>query len=428
MHATLPPRRYFTMQLPRKKNWPALSARTYELSAFFKGSLFIMAIVIVLAFLVYSQYVVHRLRHNERKLLHVYANLYAAATSELSTGVELNVIFDEVIRPTDFPIVATTPDGEPYAWKGIGVHADDRSEKGLNRVRRIVAKMDAKTEPVPLLVKETDQIVGYLHYGDSGLVRQLSWMPFIEVAVVGFFVVIGFLGFRHIKKSEQRYIWVGMAKETAHQLGTPLSSLMGWLELIRADGVGSGPDPERVGEIVSGIESDLTRLGKIVSRFSQIGSEPKLKEQPVVPILSETVAYFRRRLPQLGKRIEISERYGDIPPLRVNRELLGWVIENLFKNSFDSIGNDGGKVEIAADLSEDRECATITVSDTGRGIDPKVQRRIFAAGYSTKKRGWGLGLTLAKRIIEEYHGGRIALMESAPGRGTTFLLTLPLKE
>ncbi|MFQ6092992.1 MAG: sensor histidine kinase [bacterium] len=398
------------------------------MSAFFKGCLFIIAILLILAFLIYSQYVVHRLRDNERKLLHVYANLYAAATSELSDGEELSLIFDEVIRPTDFPIIATTAAGQPYAWKGIGVEVDDRSEKGLTRVGRILAKMDAKTEPIPLLVKETGQIVGYLHYGDSGLVRQLSWMPVVQIVVVGLFIFIGFLGFRNIKRSEQRYIWIGMAKETAHQLGTPISSLMGWLELIKAGGVKEGLDQERLREIVREIESDLVRLNKIVSRFSQIGSEPKLEEQSVIPILSETVSYFRQRLPQLSKQIEIRERYDEIPALRVNRELLGWVFENLFKNSIDSIGDNGGRIEIGAGLNHDKNCVAITFTDTGRGIDAKAQRRIFAAGYSTKKRGWGLGLTLARRIIEEYHSGRIMLKESTPGQRTTFLLTLPVRK
>jgi NtrC-family two-component system sensor histidine kinase KinB len=397
------------------------SGRIHELSAFFKGFLFIAAILLILAFLIYSQYVVHRLRNDERRLLHVYANLYAAATSELSDGAELNLIFDEVIRPTDFPIIATTVDGTPYAWKGIGIDTDDSKEKALSKARRMLTKMDSKTEPIPLSVQETGQVVGYLHYGDSGLVRQLSWMPYIQIVVVGLFIFIGFLGYRNIKRSEQRSIWVGMAKETAHQLGTPLSSLMGWLELIRVEERKEGRD-----KILQEIENDLKRLSKIVSRFSQIGSEPRLEKQPIIPILTETVSYFRQRLPQLSKRIEIVEHYKEIPPLSANRELLGWVFENLFKNSIDSIGNNGGHIEITTDLNHDKEDVIITFTDTGRGIDPKAQRRIFAAGYSTKKHGWGLGLTLAKRIIEEYHGGRILLKESTPEQGTVFHLTLPI--
>ena len=207
---------------------------SHQISAFFKGFLFIAAILLIIVFLFYSQYVVHRLRENERRLLNVYANLYAAATSELSTGAELNLIFDEVIRPTDFPIIATTAGGEPYAWKGIGVEPDDRSEKGLSKVKGILEQMGKKSEPIPLKVRETGQVVGFIHYGDSGLVRQLSWMPYLQIAVVGLFIFIGFIGYRNIKKSEQRHIWIGMAKETAHQLGTPISSLLGWIELLRA--------------------------------------------------------------------------------------------------------------------------------------------------------------------------------------------------
>ena len=168
-------------------------------------------------------------------------------------------------------------------------------------------------------------------------------------------------------------------------------------------------------------------MNRVVSRFSQIGSEPRLKEQPILPILSETAAYFRQRLPQLGKPIEIREDFNTIPPVQVNAELLGWVFENLFKNAIDSIGNNGGIIEISSSLSKDDDLVAITISDTGKGIEPKAQRQIFSAGYSTKKRGWGLGLALAKRIIEEYHGGRINLKESVQGEGTTFLITLPVK-
>jgi len=402
------------------------TSRIHELSIFFKGFLFISAILLILGFLVYSQYVVHRLRENERRLLHVYANLYAAATSELATGEELNLLFDEVIRPTDFPIIVTTADGQPYAWKGIGVELDDTSDKGLTRVRRILQKMEEKTESIPLSVKETGQIVGYLHYGDSGLVKQLSWMPYIQVGVVGLFIFIGFLGYRNIKKSEQRFIWIGMAKETAHQLGTPISSLMGWLEIMRADKKIRAAAEQKFEGILSEIEVDLTRLNKVVSRFSQIGSEPKLEHRPIIPILSETADYFRQRLPQLSKTIEISEDYREIPPLSVNVELLGWVFENLFKNAIDSIGDDGGRIKISTVLDEDKNQAVILFQDSGRGIEPKAQWRIFSAGYSTKKRGWGLGLTLVKRIIEEYHGGRIVLKKSNPGEGSSFQITLPV--
>ena len=415
-------------QLSDKKTMRRASGRIHERSAFFKGFLFITAILLILAFLIYSQYVVHKLRENERRLLHVRANLYAAATSELPSGEKLNLIFDEVIRPTDFPIIATTADGEPYAWKGIGISPNDTTEKGLTKVHRILNKMDASTSPIPLSVKETGQVVGYLHYGDSGLVRQLSWMPFLQIVVVGLFIFIGFLGYRSIKRSEQRYIWVGMAKETAHQLGTPISSLLGWLELMRAEGEKEEFVPEKSTLILNEVESDLKRLNKIVSRFSQIGSEPKLEKQPVIPILSETVSYFRQRVPQLSKQIEITEKYNEIPPLSINRELLGWAFENLFKNSIDSIGHDGGHIEIVTAFNHNEKHATITFTDTGRGIDPKAHRKIFFAGYSSKKHGWGLGLTLAKRIIEEYHGGRIMLRESTPGQGTTFLLTLPVEK
>ena len=227
-------------------------------------------------------------------------------------------------------------------------------------------------------------------------------------------ILIAFIGFRHIQLSEQSSIWVGMAKETAHQLGTPLTSMLGWLELLRAEGNQSRALEE--------MTRDIRRLEKVTARFSQIGSTETLSPHPITETIGETSDYFRSRLPQSGRPIEITEEIDSNPLVPVNRELFSWVLENLLKNSLDALGETGGKITIACSMRGNR--IIVDVSDNGRGIEPRDRRHIFRPGFSTKTRGWGLGLSLARRIIEEYHGGRLYLKDSVPGQGTTMRIVL----
>jgi hypothetical protein len=291
--------------------------------------------------------------------------------------------------------------------------------------------MDDINEPIPLQAETDGEVIGYLHYGESPLVKRLSWLPYVGAAVVLCFVLIGIYGFQNIKKSEQRYIWVGMAKETAHQFGTPLSSLMGWLELMK-DQVEqnrsrlSGEDYEKFDSMMVEMNSEVDRLSKIASRFGQIGSIPELKRADILPVLSESVSYLRRRLPRVAREIRIEEIYRLLPPVAVNKDLLAWVVENLIKNAIDAMAGSQGVIEVRAEVDRSGKCVNIAVRDQGRGITPNEQRKIFLPGYTTKKRGWGLGLTLAKRIVEEYHQGRLYLSESKPKKGSTFIISLPV--
>lgn len=398
----------------------------------FRSYFFVIAVILVLAILIYTQFMVKSLREEDKRLLQVCANLYAVAAAESTTGAELNLIFDQVIKKTNFPIILTDQDGTPQAWKGVGILPHDRSKEAMVKLRKMVERMDSRLDPIPLQVGKEERVLGYLHYGDSSIVKQVGWMPCVEVAIIGLFVLISFLIYRNIKRSEQRFIWVGMAKETAHQLGTPLSSLMGWLELIKGElskmeERGMGSNGKRLDEIVEEMGNDVDRLSKIASRFGQIGSVPKLKEENLTAIISDTVGYFRSRLPQLSKKIEIHEHYGEIPPVQVNRVLIEWVLENLFRNAMDAIERSGGWIEVSTRLDADKDRVCIIFKDGGRGMSSQEQRNIFSAGYTTKKRGWGLGLTLAKRIVEEYHGGKLFLKESKPNQGSTFMVELPVQ-
>jgi hypothetical protein len=394
----------------------------------FKGFLFVAAIVIILVLLWYTQEIVNGLRQESRQILLFYTELYARAASDASDEA-LNFIFDQIIKRTDFPIIQCDVEGEPTAWKGIEIPPDSvMSAAARARVRKMMRSMRSAIEPIPLTYEDPQtrqrHVLGYLIYGDSRLIKQLQLLPYAEIGVAGLFIFVGFWGFNSIRRNEQRLIWVGMAKEAAHQLGTPLSSLLGWIELLRTKITQNNNSDGTLNEM----QRDVERLSKVASRFSQIGSQADLKEQDLAPVLEEVARYFRRRLPQMGKevRIEIiNENPGAIRPVAINRDLFEWVLENIIKNSLDAIEKPKG--EIILDLkpmSDNRHRVILDIRDNGRGIDPAIRKNIFKPGFSTKKRGWGLGLSLAKRIVEDYHHGKLSLKETRAGEGSTMRILL----
>lgn len=398
-----------------KTRW--LQRNPYRLTVGFKASLFIGAILIIFAVLFYTQHILEQLRDNSRRIVRVYAQLISRIGQD-DPEAEYNFIFDEVIRRIDFPIVNTDREGNPLSWRNLEeIPADSNMEAYLDEVRVRMAVMDLENDPLPIQYDTT--ILGYIHYDtDTPLIRELRWLPFIEIGVVAAFILIGYIGFSNIKRSEQRSIWVGMAKETAHQLGTPLSSMMGWVELLKAEADGR----EKLLRILTEMEVDLGRIDRVVSRFSQIGSAADLRDQDVVPIISDIVAYIRKRVPQQGKRVVITEDYVGDARARINPQLLGWVIENVMKNAMDAIDHGDGLIQLA--MSRLNGVIVLDVRDNGKGIELKNRDQIFRPGYSTKKRGWGLGLSLARRIIEDYHGGKIFVKDSKVGSGTTIRIQL----
>ncbi|HEC83300.1 MAG TPA: two-component sensor histidine kinase, partial [Firmicutes bacterium] len=334
--------------------------------------------------------------------------------------------------------VLTDPRGVPYTWKNLGgklnpdsvtweefVEADPMNPKSgiLAEVIEIVHRMDAKGHMVLMIDPTSGRYVGKVYYDRPAITSGLSWLPFAGAAALGLFIVMGYLGIRSIIVGERRAIWVGMAKETAHQLGTPLSSLMGWLQHLKE----SCAD-ERTRKIVREMEQDVLRLSKISSRFGKVGSQPRLDLQDVVEIVRDAIEYQRRRLPSLGRDVQIKEHFGNLPKTLANADLLEWAVENLIKNAIDAIDKERGLIEVRTAHIPGEHKITIEVEDNGRGIDPKVASRIFEPGYSTRRGGWGLGLPLARRIIEEYHHGRLRLVRSSPGRGSLFMIELPVAE
>ena len=304
--------------------------------------------------------------------------------------------------------------GSVVSWGGSGL-PKGRSVSDLEAVQALASELATMIQPHFFRIP-TEK---YIHYGQSDMIEQISLAPLVTLGVLVMFGLVGYIGFRNIRRSEQRSIWVGMAKETAHQLGTPLSSLSGWLELMTEN---SGPRSDK-DSIVREMQKDMRRLNQIASRFSQIGSVPELGPIDVRPTLSETISYFRGRGPQFGGHT-FSLDFGDLPAVALNEELIGWAFENLFKNALDAIDTKNGTIDIRAYCEGD--VVKVRVCDNGRGIEADNLTRVFEPGFSTKKRGWGLGLAFVKRIVEEYHGGKIQIVHSAVGEGTTFEIELPV--
>lgn len=391
----------------------------YRYTVNLKTGLFALGIIIVAALLWYSQSLVRELQTNERRLLDLYANLIAKAASE-EGGEELSFIFDEVIRHIQFPVVLTTPEGEAVSWRNVEVSEGTSPDGEQAYLARIVARMDRVHSPVDVYYGE--RVITRIHYGDSSIVSRLRWLPYVEIAVVGLFILVGFAGFTMIRNSEKRSIWVGMARETAHQLGTPVSSLMGWIDVLR------GKAPDKV-EALDELESDVRRLEQIADRFHKVGSPPAGGFEPLdLRLLAESsAAYFRRRLPTSSETtISVSPVDGGVSGDRVMvsgaETLLQWVLENLIKNALDACQGRQGTIQVQ--VGREHEMGMIEVRDNGVGISARDRKNIFRPGYSTKARGWGLGLSLARRIVEDIHRGKLRLVSSKPGE-TVIRMTLP---
>jgi len=388
-----------------------------------KLGLLVAAVIIMGMTLYYSQRIVRQLQQREQQVAKLYAHSLEYIATEQQLSIDYSFIFDQIIRSIDFPMILTDANNNPLepfskTTRNIDLDTNKSAAEQEQHLRGLIASYDREHRPLRVTVQDSI-ILNYVHYGESSLVKKLRWLPYVEFGIAGLFIIVAYIGFSYIKRTEQSNIWVGMARETAHQLGTPLSSLSGWIELLH----------ERVGNDSAAIETiveaerDLQRLEKIAQRFSKIGSKPDLKEERLNDVIESVIAYFRRRIPQTGKDVELRLETDGIYTARVNRELFEWVLENLVKNGLDAIDTPQGMITFT--LTRHGTDIIVDVTDTGRGIDQRYRRDIFRPGFSTKKRGWGLGLSLAKRIIDQYHGGKLLLKDSRVGKGTTFRIRIP---
>lgn len=405
------------------------------------------SLVLLIGVFLFTNVIISQMQQQTQDLSRWVAEFCADASFPASSDSTITPIFQKLIERLKFPLVITDVQGNPRAWKKeIGVDPalvtpDEINRIGttdlpmrvrgiLSRVSSQVKRLDSIHAPIAMKDPETGQVIGYVHYGNPIALSTLRWIPAAQVLAILVFVTVGYSLLRSVRTNEQRSIYAGMARETAHQLGTPLSSLSGWLELLREKisdqrGAEVRLPAEFLRETLDEMQNDADRLNMVAQRFSRVGSEPILTQQDVVPIVREAVLYFKRRLPQQSTRVTLAEHYEEVPPVNVNRELLEWAIENLLNNSLNASGPGEGRIEVSIRRKREREAVEIEVRDEGRGMAPHERQRAFDPGFTTRKRGWGLGLTLVRRIVEEYHGGRVDIAHTEPGRGSTFVISFP---
>ena len=384
----------------------------YRNSVNIKLGLFFVGLILIIGLLVYSNSIVNRLRNDNREIVKLYSEIIAKTVNE-DSDTNLNFVFDEIIKKVQFPIIYSDPESKP-------IYARNLSDRLTSEeLQKSLESMDQQNDPIQIFYTDPDSnesiLLGYLHYGDSNLIQRIRWLPFIQISVVGLFIFVGFIGFNSIKNNEKRNIWVGMARETAHQLGTPVSALMGWLDRIKNH-------PNETDAVLDEMQSDLNRLEQISDRFSKMSSNSDLEKISLKTLIEQQTVYLQKRLPSLGKDIELLVSTSDNINILGNRTLLGWAIENVIRNGIDSIKRENGKVELS--LIDAEKFALIHIKDNGVGILKKDWKNIFRPGFSTKKIGWGLGLSLVKRIIHDIHAGQIKILSSNPNEGTVFEIRL----
>ncbi len=352
-----------------------------------------IAVCIAIATLIYTNNLVDQLQKNEHKVARMYARSLEYIAGPTAPGTDYSFILEQIILTIDFPIIQTDQsDTVAIGTKNVVLDSTLSKERQNAVLRSMIVDMDKANKPIVVAYQDTI-ILNYIHYGESPLIVELRRLPYVEFGIGTLFVLIGYIGFSYIKRSEQSNIWVGMARETAHQLGTPLSSLAGWIEVLKM----YSRDNAKMYETVTDMEHDVMRLNKVADRFSKIGSKPDLKEENIPDVLRPVIAYFERRIPHMGKRVSIVlETEAEVHAL-INRELFEWVIENLMKNALDAMEDGTGTITLR--VQKIFETTFVDVADTGKGIDPKIRKDIFRPGFSTKRRGWGLGLSLSQRII-----------------------------
>lgn len=369
------------------------------------------AVVISVVSLYYTNNLVRELREEEQNKVALWAEANRLLVVESDPDEAMVSLIFEIIRDNNtVPVILTDNRGNILSHRNIKLPRNDQGEY----LKHALEKM--KKFGPPLEVDLGDGEYQYLYYQSSNLLTRLRWFPIVQLVVVFVFMVIAYIAFSATRRREEDQVWVGMARETAHQLGTPTSSLLAWLDLLKMKNVDEN--------LLKEMRHDIGRLQTVASRFSKIGSRPDLLPEDIGEVVTGMIGYLRKRSSSLV-RFNVKDELVESLIIPLSRPLFEWVLENLCKNAIDAMEGAG---EISLTLSRSRDRVVLDVSDTGKGMTRAVQRNIFRPGFSTKSRGWGLGLSLSKRIIEQYHQGEITVLHSAPGKGTTFRISLPVRD
>ncbi len=377
-----------------------------------------IAFGIALASVFFTRIIVDQLKERELGIIQLYAKSLEFTINNQNSPDELAFVVQEVMYPNNsIPFILTDGAGRIGTTKNVEIDPALSEAEREAVLQEILESMKKEHKPIEIPFRDEKGEVydyQYVYYTNSDLLNKLQYYPHVQLSVIALYIIIAYIAFSYSKSSEQNRVWVGLAKETAHQLGTPISSLMAWIEYFKED-----ESFENV-EIINELEKDVQRLQMITARFSNIGSVPVLNYENIPACIEGTVQYLKKRI---SKKVEITihAKPSDIRA-RINKPLFDWVIENLCKNAVDSMGGIG-KIDISIKKSVDDKII-IDISDTGKGIQKSKVKDVFLPGYTTKSRGWGLGLTLVKRIIEKNHEGKIFVRNTEINEGTTFRILL----
>lgn len=371
--------------------------------------LVLVAVVIAVTSLLVSHILVRDLSDEERNKMEVWAQaLHALNNADEDTDVTL--ILNVIQGNNTIPVIVLDPCGNVMDYRNVNIQAGNASDS-ISYVAALGRHMFRSGKYIRINIGEGNKDYQLVCYDESTMLKRLSSYPYVQLGVVLIFVVVAIFALLSSKRAEQNKVWVGLSKETAHQLGTPISSLMAWVEILKE----SYPDDTLIPEL----DKDVKRLERIAERFSKIGSLPEATDCSMNEILGHVIDYMDRRT---SSKVEIVRNFPDNDvTVRMNASLFEWVVENLCKNAVDAMEGHG---RIVLALFQEGGKVIVEVSDTGKGIKRKDIKNVFKPGFTTKKRGWGLGLSLAKRIVEEYHDGRIYVKSSEVGKGTTFRIEL----
>jgi len=392
-----------------------------------KAFLAISAFSIVIAVIFFTQVLVDELIQNEQKIINLYSNTYKHYSDPTKNFENLIFFLDEITPTITFPVIMTDANDEPiedFASYTLNINLDKSMSIEEQRMflKRYIQRM-AQNYPPIIMGDEEGIVLQKFYYTHSDMIDRLKFFPFIALITIAAFISIGYVAFSSLRKNEQSKVWVGMAREAAHQLGTPLSSLLAWIEILRY----SKDDPTAIEDTLSEMGNDVNRLQIITNRFSKIGSMPEKVRLDLTELIENVSIYFEKRLPHLDRKVDIVRDINEPIYINANTDLLAWVFENLLKNAAEAIEDKSGNIRISAQLIRNKY-TLVFVSDNGKGLSAKIKRQIFYPGFTTKKRGWGLGLSLARRIVEEYHNGKIYVKDTAIGKGTTFAVEIPISD
>ena len=377
-----------------------------------------IAFAIALTSVYFTRIIVEQLKDRELGLIKIYAKSLEFTVNNQNSPSELAFVVQEYIYPNNsIPVIQTNGIGQVLGTKNIEIDLSLNKDEKEEYLKEVLEEMKLEYEPIEIPFRDDKGEVydyQYIYYKNSTLLNRLEYYPHVQLSIIAIFGIIAYIAFNYSKSAEQNRVWVGLAKETAHQLGTPISSLMAWIEYFKED------ETLKNNDIIEELEKDVQRLEMITARFSNIGSVPVLNYENVPACVEGTLSYLKKRI---SKKVEINltARPSDIRA-RLNKPLFDWVIENLCKNAVDSMGGVG-KIDINIKRAIDDKII-IDISDTGKGIQKSKIKDVFDPGYTTKTRGWGLGLTLVKRIIEKNHEGKIFVRNTEINEGTTFRILL----